>query len=267
MKRFRHYNKNLAIVLSCFGSVNEQRRYLELKDYIANRFEYPIYISFSSKMVIKKLAKEDEIYKTLPQLLADLDMEGYKKIIVSSINLFPTNEHNFLLDIVDGFSRFSLSNIKPTDAIFSKTLDSTKIMVDIEEKTKASNDITNFYIIHGTPEFKNDSSIAYISEFIKDRGDFFCSLEGAYPFFAQKNLLLERFKKLNKKIQIVPLLLVSGNHYINDVQEILEFFKENGIDISITKPIDLSGSFSLLSFESIKELIVKYIKNEITKIS
>jgi sirohydrochlorin cobaltochelatase len=265
MKRFRHYNKDLAIVLSCFGSVNEQQRYLDLKEYISNQFNYPVYLSFSSKMVIKKLSNESEYYRSLPQILADLDMEGYRRVIVSSINLFPTNEHNFLLKIVDGFSNFSLARLRATDAIFSKTLDTTKIMIDIESKTKASKDITNLYIIHGTPEFKASVSINYVSDFINSRGDFFCSLEGAFPFFAQKEILLEKIR--DKKVQIVPLLLVSGNHYKKDVKEILEFFESNGVNISITESLDSSHSFSLLSLESIQTLIKKYIENEIIKIS
>ena len=38
MKRYRHYNKDKAIVLSCFGSVIEQNKYLELKKLVAKKF-------------------------------------------------------------------------------------------------------------------------------------------------------------------------------------------------------------------------------------
>ena len=31
MKRYRHYKKDKAIILSCFGSVVEQKRYEQLK--------------------------------------------------------------------------------------------------------------------------------------------------------------------------------------------------------------------------------------------
>jgi len=269
MKRFRHYKKDLAIVLACFGSVKQQKRYLELKKYIESKFEYPVYLSFSSKMVIKKLSSEGEVYKNLPQTLADLDMQGYKRIIVSSINLFPTNEHQLLLDTVKGFREFSLSNIRATKAIFSKTLDSTKILKEIDVKTKESRDVANLYIIHGTPDFdKRDSSIAYTGEFLRtiDKNNYFCSLEGAFPFSAIKESLLESLKSLNKKIQIVPLLLISGNHYEKDVKEIFEFFKDE-IDICKAEPLDGSENFNLLGFESIQNLIHKYIKDEITKIS
>ncbi|NPA66052.1 MAG: cobalt chelatase, partial [Epsilonproteobacteria bacterium] len=38
MKRYRHYNKDTAIILSCFGSVIEQERYFEFQDYIQKAF-------------------------------------------------------------------------------------------------------------------------------------------------------------------------------------------------------------------------------------
>ncbi len=55
MKRLRHHNKGTAIVLSCFGSIVEQQRYIALQQRIAER--YPncnVEIAFSSKMVVKK---------------------------------------------------------------------------------------------------------------------------------------------------------------------------------------------------------------------
>ena len=64
MKRYRHYNKDTAIILSCFGSVVEQNKYLEFEQYIQKSFEnIPVFTAFSSKMVIKKLAKENKFYK------------------------------------------------------------------------------------------------------------------------------------------------------------------------------------------------------------
>ncbi len=59
-------------------------------------------------MVLKLLKKKGDDYKNLPQVLADVDMAGYKNIIVSSINLFPTSEHAMLESIVNGFE---LANI------------------------------------------------------------------------------------------------------------------------------------------------------------
>jgi len=49
MKRYRHYKKDKAIVLSCFGSVIEQQMYEDLKSEIEAEFDgIDVYLSFSS---------------------------------------------------------------------------------------------------------------------------------------------------------------------------------------------------------------------------
>ena len=83
MKRYRHYKKDKAIILSCFGSVIEQDKYLDLKKLVEDTFHnVDVFLSFSSRMVLNNLHKRDMDYKNLPQVLADVDMLGYKNIIV-----------------------------------------------------------------------------------------------------------------------------------------------------------------------------------------
>ncbi len=108
MKRYRHYTKDKAIVLSCFGSVVEQKRYEALAKKVSERFEgCDVFMAFNSRMVLKILQKRGQNYKNLPQTLADVDMLGYKNIAVISVNLFPTDEHEMAKRVVEGFKNFS----------------------------------------------------------------------------------------------------------------------------------------------------------------
>ncbi len=126
MKRYRHYKRDKAVILSCFGSVVEQNIYLELKREVEERFKgVDIFLSFSSRMVLKDLKRRGIEYKNLPQVLADVDMLGYRNIVVASINLFPTDEHELLIRTVNGFREFSYSNIRHTRAIINKTKETT----------------------------------------------------------------------------------------------------------------------------------------------
>jgi len=93
---------------------------LELKREVEERFkEVDIFLSFSSRMVLKDLKRRGIEYKNLPQVLADVDMLGYRNIVVASINLFPTDEHELLIRTVNGFREFSflILNVFP---IYSK---------------------------------------------------------------------------------------------------------------------------------------------------
>jgi sirohydrochlorin cobaltochelatase len=266
MKRFRHYNKKRAIVLACFGSVIEQQKYLDLESSIVEKFpDCDVFVSFSSRMVIKLLKKKkNEEYKNLPQTLADIDMLGYKHVSVVSINIFPTDEHEVLKKIVDGFKHFSLANISCTNALLTKTKDTTAFLKDLNEQI-SKDDTANLYVIHGTPRLDTVGidSISYSASFLEliSENNFTCSLEGAFPYFEINDVIKSRIEKLGlKKVQVVPLLLVSGNHYIEDMFEIKDDLADK-FESFIVPSLTKSEKFNLIELPMIQNIIEKNIQN------
>jgi sirohydrochlorin cobaltochelatase len=270
MKRYRHYKKDKAIILSCFGSVIEQQMYNDLKAEIEAEFDgIDVYISFSSRMVLKDLNKRDIHYPNLPQLLADVDLMGYKNIIVSSINLYPTDEHELLLRTVDGFRNFSYANIRATKAIISKTKETSLLLKKLDSDI-SQKDCASLYVIHGVPvlDLAGLDAVSYSAEFLKliNPSNFTCSLEGAFPWYATKEAVIQNIKaKGFKKVQVVPMLLVSGNHYIKDMVEIKdELAKE--FEATIVPSLTKSDRFNLIELELVRDIIKQNIKEEITKL-
>ena len=266
MKRFRHYNKKRAIVLACFGSVIEQQKYLDLESSIVEKFpDCDVFTSFSSRMVIKLLKKKkNEEYKNLPQTLADIDMLGYKHVSVVSINIFPTDEHEVLKKIVDGFKHFSLANISCTNALLTKTKETTAFLKDLNEQI-SKDDTANLYVIHGTPRLDTIGidSINYSASFLEliSENNFTCSLEGAFPYFEINDVIKSRIEKLGlKKVQVVPLLLVSGNHYINDMFEIKDDLADK-FESFIVPSLTQSEQFNLIELPMVQNIIEKNIQN------
>lgn len=266
MKRFRHYNKKRAIVLACFGSVIEQQKYLDLESSIVEKFpDCDVFTSFSSRMVIKLLKKKkNEEYKNLPQTLADIDMLGYKHVSVVSINIFPTDEHEVLKKIVDGFKHFSLANISCTNALLTKTKETTAFLKDLNEQI-SKDDTANLYVIHGTPRLDTVGidSISYSASFLEliSENNFTCSLEGAFPYFEINDVIKSRIEKLGlKKVQVVPLLLVSGNHYINDMFEIKDDLADK-FESFIVPSLTQSEQFNLIELPMVQNIIEKNIQN------
>ncbi len=270
MKRYRHYKKDKAIILSCFGSVIEQDMYLELKKEVEEKFQdIDVFLSFSSRMVLKDLQKREMDYKNLPQILADVDMLGYKNIVVASINLFPTDEHELLVRTVKGFNSFSLANIRSTKAIINKTKETSLALKELNSAI-SQNSWANLYVIHGVPilDLAGLSSVDYTDKFLQllSNKNYTCSLEGAFPWYAVKDRLIEQMKRDKiTNIQVVPMLLVSGNHYIKDMIEIKdelgEYFNSRVVP-SQTK----SDRFNLIELDSIRDIIIQNIKEEITKL-
>ena len=273
MKRYRHYTKDRAIVLSCFGSIIEQSKYEELKLKLEQKFsDSDVFLAFSSRMVLKKLNKDKVIYKNLPQTLADVDILGYKNIVVSSINLFPTDEHNYIQNIADGFDSFSLANIRLSDAILTKTKETTLFLNELNQKVLkqvSKKDVANLYIIHGTPRLDNsgNSSVEYVFNYLQSfDNNFCCSLEGTYPYYAIKDNLISKIKNKGfEKVQIVPLLLVSGNHFIKDMNEIKEELNSE-FEASIVSSLTKSQNFNLIELDSIVDIISSNIATTIAKL-
>jgi len=270
MKRYRHYNKNKAIILSCFGSVIEQNKYLELKKIVEDKFEdCDVFLSFSSRMVLKDLYKRDMQFKNLAQTLADVDMLGYKNIIVSSINLFPTDEHQVVKKIVEGFKNFSLSNIRATNAILTRTKETSLFLVDLSKRVTQKY-TANLFVIHGCPtlEVPGLDSITYTAQFLEaiSSQNYTCSLEGAFPFYALKDQLISKMKNDGiKDVQIIPMLLVSGNHYKKDMHEIKDELS-NDFNSKIVDTQTNSDRFNLIELPMTQDIIINNIKDEIIKL-
>jgi len=266
MKRFRHYNRKRAIVLACFGSVIEQQKYLDLQEVVEDKFpDCDVFVSFSSRMVIKMLKKQKkEEYKNLPQTLADVDMLGYKHVVVSSINIYPTDEHEVLKKIVDGFKHFSLANLRCTNAVLTKTKETTDFLKDLNEKV-TQEDTANLYVIHGTPRLDTSGidSINYAASFLEliSESNFTCSLEGAMPYNEISDALKLKMKKAGvKKVQVIPMLLVSGNHYMKDMHEIKDDLSDT-FESSIASSLSKGETFNLIELEKTQTIILKEIED------
>ena len=276
MKRYRHYNKGTAIILSCFGSVIEQDKYFELEEYIKSEFkDTPVFTAFSSKMVIKELAKEGKVYKNLPQVMADVDMEGYKRYIVVSVNIFPTDEHEVLIRMVKGFKNFSLANIRYTNPLLHKTKETSLYLKNLDESIrKEHDDIINLYVIHGVPVLNLGGleSVSYTADFLKmiNENNLTCSLEGEFPFYAvkdsiKKEILKRVAKNPNLKVQVVPMLLVSGNHYFKDMREICDEIGEY-CNSFIVPSLKDSAKFNLIEQDEVRKIFRDNIEVEIKKL-
>ena len=139
-----------------------------------------------------------------------------------------------------------------------------KLNESIEEKAWS-----NLYVIHGVPilDLAGLSSVGYADEFLKviSKKNYTCSLEGAFPYYAVKERLIEQMREDEvTKVQVVPMLLVSGNHYFKDMVEISDEIGEQ-FESRIVPSISNSKRFNLIELEDIRAIIFQNIKEEITK--
>lgn len=272
MKRWRHYTKETAIVVAGFGSVKSLAHYQNFHRQVAAEFnEQDVFLSFSSRTILKKLARKEIFIKNLPQTLADLDREGYKKVVVVSLNLFPTDEEKELQQIVEGFSAFTPQKILLTPALFSRTKIFSQFLFDLHSAFRREHPNANLlYLAHGSPYLQQAGAYAleYARNFLKtldDNCDFF-TIEGVYPF----SLCQESYKKKlqlasQKEIVLVSLLLVSGAHFDEDIIDLKEEL-EKDFSVSMASTLKEDSNFYLLGNPDLQKIISTEIKNALRKI-
>lgn len=272
MKRLRHYKLGTSIILCCFGSVVEQKRYVQLKEKVAQFYpNCDVKIALSSRMVIKKLKKEGQSYQHLPAVLAQTDLEGYQRILVVSCYLFPTDEHTQLTNVVDGFRHFSLANIETTPAILHQTDKANDLLFSLNQQFESGSDI-NLFVHHGSPSLDNagHQAINYCDDLLTrlSAKNVSCSLEGAWPFNIMQKSIEKRVNDLQLDrtpvLRVIPMLLVSGNHFVKDMIEIKEQLNDLcQVEIART---ELGDSFNLISTPCVLDIIFTQIEQGLIRL-
>jgi sirohydrochlorin cobaltochelatase len=80
-------------------------------------------------------------------------------------------------------------------------------------------------------------------------------------YFEINDVIKSRIEKLGlKKVQVVPLLLVSGNHYIEDMFEIKDDLSDK-FESFIVPSLTKSEKFNLIELPMIQNIIEKNIQN------
>ncbi len=270
MKRWRHYKKGTAIILSSFGSVVAAERYENLREEAARNFpDADVFLSFSSRTVLKRFRSKGTPYESLPEALARLDLEGYRRIIISSINLFPTDEHELLLRIAEGFRKFSPSEIRVTNAIFSRTRTTSEILSNISSELHENDAADHYlYVAHGSPYLDQGGlgAYSYTRDFLRELSpkNLMCTLEGSFPCKTLLSRIIPEGSS-DSHLVIVPMLLVSGRHFEDDISAIQERL---GGKIKSKVAVSSLGHhpFHLLERDDVRNSVLVEIRDEIEKI-
>ena len=276
MKTIKHYDKDLAVVLSIFGSSDPSamQQYLKLQEEVKQSLpeNIEVRIAVSSRTVLKKLEERGESYYTLTEQLANLDRLGHRRVIVSSVNVFPTEEHRYLERIVDAFKNIS-DRYEITVPLFTRAKKTNEFLCHLDSelrtKYKASNIV---YIAHGALNLNSQGaqSFSYVKDYLKilNPRNFFCTIEGAYPY--KKEYILQEIAKVDQQygkstdILVVPLLLVAGIHNKNDIYEIASELRDHFDKVEVPVNFQEEGDFSLLRLQKTRKYFIDEITNSIS---
>lgn len=219
-----------AIVVVSFGTTFDDSREKcieSVENKITEMFPYyEVRRAFTSNIVMKKLADRGIQVDNLDQALTKLKNEGYKDIIIQSTHLIPGEEYNTkILNAIEKYKNdfhilkvgrpvltFDGENNKPND--YKEFIKSLKKQLPKNQ----SDDTKIVFMGHGS---NHENGVVYDKlqlELDKQdvKGYIAVVEDGAKPSFDSVIQKLEADKNV-KKIVLMPMMLVAGDHANNDM--------------------------------------------------
>ena len=265
-----------AILVVSFGTsyLEPLKNSIEnVENKIRNQFkDYDVYRAFTSHMIIKKLEIVHGLIVEKPEeLLERLYIEGYEEVIIQPLHIIPGEEFSYIKNI-EVYFKDKFKSIKVGRPIFyyqgieglpedySLFIKSIKGIIEGEEAVVMMG--------HGTVHPSN-AVYGALQSVLNDEGykNVFVGTVKGYPNFIS---VLNKIKKRGiKKVLLMPLMLVSGNHAINDMTSEKEnswksMLEAEGIEVKLwTKGLGEVDEFAQLYIDRVDDLINnRYIGTE-----
>ena len=218
-----------AIVLVAFGTTTRaQATYdhfeAQLRAELPARFKgYRIEWAFTSEIVReranRKFAKEGspKRYRSLLQVLADLEDEGYRRMVLQSLHIFPGQEYEDMGREIEALRSLGL-RIEYGGTLLHEWPWVFEAVDAVEPEFLKPAEGCNILVVHGTPETFPGSNSTYLG---LDR-----YLSRKYPnvLVAGVDGVLTREQAMQQaktyqpqRVRMIPFMYVAGDHIMNDI--------------------------------------------------
>ncbi len=244
-----------VIVLTAFGtSVDHARKVFDyINEKTKERFAgHEVRWAFTSSFIQKKLKKQGVITYNLKEVIADLRSKNVKDIVVQSLHIAPGQEFNEIKKVdMTGL------NVSVGKALLAEDQDLNEVLAAV--KPSMINDAPNVFVAHG-----NDHHLEY-NKRIVDFNDvvlantndtYVCSVEGLPG--TDKLATVKDLAAKSGKVNFVPLMIVAGDHVMNDIMgEEAEAWKNiiSARETTCTKPLGYNDAILEIYFKHLDTAI------------
>lgn len=208
-----------GILVVSFGTSYEitRRKTIEaIEKRIAEEFkEYKVYRAFTSKIILRKLKKQGLHVNNVIEAMEQIKKDGIEQLIVQPTHMIHGIENEIMCKEVLEYEG-EISSIGLGKPLLSAPWDYQELAHIIKDTYKVADDEVMLLMGHGTAHYANASYPAFeytlkqegISNILVGTVEGYPSFEDAY----------ENLKKLNKKkVCLVPMMIVAGDHATNDM--------------------------------------------------
>jgi sirohydrochlorin cobaltochelatase len=211
-----------GILLVSFGtSVKKaQRSFDNIEKEVRKSFpNTKIYWAFTSKFIRYKLLKRGKKVMSPSEALAMMGEKGYTHVAVQSLHMIPGLEYDNLLKTVDAFNNMPKGTKvvlcgKPLMYKHSDMILFSKKILDINTEALNKYDAI-VYMGHGTHHSSNIYYSGLQYYFSNNSNKLFIATVEGFPVLDDVVYRLEKIKA--KKVLLIPLMTVAGDHAINDM--------------------------------------------------
>ncbi len=226
-----------AILVTSFGTSYEetrQKNLVAIEKEIEKRFkEHKIYAAYTSK-IVKRILSERGIYiYNVSEAMQAMKNDGITEVVLLPTHLLCGIEYDKLCLQAEEFAGDfeKLSILKP---LLSDTETAKEVLHIIYDNNFTEKDEAIVLMGHGTEHFANMvyPAMNYMAVTENLEGMFVGAVE-SYPDI---NELLPQIKKSYKKVLLTPLMVVAGDHAVNDMASSEEdswksIFEQNGTSV------------------------------------
>jgi sirohydrochlorin cobaltochelatase len=201
-----------AIVLVAFGtSVEEARKVFDYIDSKARQHypEYNLRWAFTSQFIIDKLKRRGVVTYNVDDVIAQLRDEGIERIVFQSLHIAPGQEYRKVLAADTSGLRVAFGDaLMTTDEDIDRTIEALRPHINTQEPTVVA--------AHGNDKYPQ----------FNERIEAFAALiEAKFPKLVVASVEgspgLEPLQKIKQakpqQVNYIPLMIVAGDHILNDV--------------------------------------------------
>lgn len=209
-----------ALLVISFGTSYEETRKKNIEScelQLSAAFpDRDFFRAFTSSMIIRKLKERDNIYINNPEeALLQLYALGYEDIAIQSLHIINGDEYEKIIHQVEKYRSYfhKVSVGKPLLSSFedyAQLLQALRFQIPaLEENEKV------LFMGHGTTHHAF-SAYACLDHIMTHTH--FPGRVGAVESYPEIHLIIDSLKKENiRKVHLMPLMLVAGDHAINDM--------------------------------------------------
>lgn len=225
----RTIKKDPAIVIAAFGTTTKARVTYDFfdaqlrKELPAKYRNLKIVWAFTSEIVRERAnarfekAGSDERYLSLVQVLANLENEGYRKVAVQPLHIFPGQEFEDLEREIAAFRMIGL-RIENGGTLLHDWEWLFETVAVLEKEFLQSDEGMNVLVAHGTPETFAGSNATYLGLDRYLSRKYSNVVAGGVDGVLTREQALSAVKAFPvKRARLIPFMYVAGDHIMNDI--------------------------------------------------